>query len=186
MAGMPPGLIQAQRPDPFISQSLGMDIVRPDPSCPIGAYITLFHDCPEAEMVIRQIPNRAQSRVANCGLQLETFDFSGSFCTLKFKLPFKETISPDQILAIRAFVQTTDPILVHARLSISKGAHSETMVREMDLNDPFATAEFDLHFIETRLDGSQDVWIDLSFTNIAWSKLILRDVVLLQSKRAEA
>lgn len=182
----PPGLISARRPKAFTENDIDLGSVCPRPETFLSEDMILFHDCSEAAITIRQIPNRGPSRISEYGLQLETFAFSGTFFTIKVLLPFETPIDENQILSFRAFVETNENISLHARLCIAKGAHTEEIIRDIPIGDPLATAEFDLHFIQTRLDGSQEAWIDISFSNISWSKLTIRDMILMQSKRAEA
>lgn len=186
IAGLPPRLVKAVRPNPFAFPLSSLRTTSPQREWSLDDQVTLFHDCSLSQILIRQNPTPETGRVAPHELQIECFEFQGSFFSFKFDLPFQADVTSDTIISIRAHIVTSEDIQAHARLSIAKGAHTEAIIRDVAINDPFATAEFDLYFAETRLDGSQSMWIDLSFSNIAQSKIHLRDIVLFQTNRAEA
>ena len=53
----------------------------------LGNEITLFHDCPRAEMTLRQLRNTREADLAPFGLGMDVFSFGGTFLSLVIDLP---------------------------------------------------------------------------------------------------
>ncbi|MEM9717523.1 MAG: DUF6478 family protein, partial [Pseudomonadota bacterium] len=171
IAGLPPGTLTAQRAPFFKQSSTNSECVSPDKKHELGLDTALFHDAKTAEVTTRQVGNIGQRYTAPFGLRVEAFAFTGSYLSLTFDLPFANALTKDHILSVRTHLAAETPMEVNIRLNIGKGAHVESMVRPVACDNPNETAEFDLYFSETTLDGSQKIWVDVIFDDIAFNQV---------------
>ena len=182
----PPGLIAWQREPVCVAFSPQAHSVFPSRETSLSQTLMLYHDCPFREVSLRQIQNFGRGARTPFALKCDVFEFGGSYFSFRIDVPFSNTLRRDQILSLRSFVDCEEGVEIHARLNLSKGAHTEQLIKEAKPNNPLETTEFDLHFCETRFDGSQSAWFDLTFSNIAFSCFAIRDIVVIQARRADA
>ena len=53
----------------------------------LGEEVTLFHDCAQSELTLRQVRNKREADLAPFGLRMDVFRFDGSFLSLVIDLP---------------------------------------------------------------------------------------------------
>lgn len=153
----------------------------------IGSELKIFHDCPVAELTVRQLRNMRESDLAPYGLSLEVFRFRGSFLSLVLELPRSavEGLRRRHLLRLAAVVETERPVEIFARLNIRHGPNTEQIVRELPLGQAEVFVEFDLAYTEMNERRVEQLWLDLIFEGAEMNQIILRDLALTRRPRAE-
>lgn len=147
---------------------------------------TLFHDCHDSELTLRQIRNTREADLAPFGLRMDVFRFDGSFLSLVLDAP-EEAVAGlrlDHILRLDAIVEVEKPLEIFARLNIKHGPNVEQMVRELPLNAEEVMVEFDLAYTKVNEARVERVWIDLIFEGPEMNQITLRDVNVSRRPRA--
>ncbi len=148
---------------------------------------TIFHDCRQSELTLRQIRNTREADVAPYGLRMDVFRFDGSFLSLVIDLPEEGArgLKLRHLLRIDAIVELEKPLEIFARLNIKHGPNTEQVVREMPLNAPEAMVEFDLAYTKVNEKRIEKLWIDLIFEGPEMNQITLRDLTVSRRPRAE-
>jgi hypothetical protein len=149
--------------------------------------LTVFHDCKQSEMTVRQIRNVRETDLAAFGLRMDVFRFDGSYLSLVIDLP------PDAIrgLGLRhvirfaCLLELEKPLAIFARINVKHGPNVEQIVRELPVQDGEVVAEFDLSYTKLVEKRAERIWIDLIFEGPEMNQIILRDVTLARRPRAE-
>ena len=153
----------------------------------LGSELTLFHDCPFAEMTLRQLRNQTDADLAPCGLGLDVFRFGGSFLSLVLDLPPEglRGLSRNHVLAVSATTEMDRPLEIFVRLNIRHGPNTEQLVRELPSGTSGGIAEFDLAGISMNEKRVEKVWVDLIFEEPGMNEVILRDLTITRRPRAQ-
>ena len=153
----------------------------------IGEGTTLFHDCHQSELTLRQIRNTRESDMAPFGLRMDVFGFDGSFLSLVLDLPEEAArgLKQRHLIRMDMIVETEKPLEIFARLNIKHGPNVEQIVRELPLHDQEVMVEFDLGYSKMNEKRVERLWVDLIFENPAMNQVILRDVTFSRRPRAE-
>lgn len=148
--------------------------------------ITLFHDCPLSELVLRQQRNSRDGDLAPFGLRLDVFRFEGSFLSLAIDLPPEaaEGLKSRHLIRLDAIVEVERPLGIFARLNIRQGPNVEQVVRELPQSTAGEMVEFDLAYIRMNEKRADKLWIDLIFEAPGMNQIVLRDVTLSRRPRA--
>ena len=146
---------------------------------------SVFHDCPLAEITLRQIRNSAAGDLAPFAVALDILGFSGSFLSLAIDLPQAAAEGLRKRHILRAEVQALHerPVGLYARLNIRHGPNTEQIVRDFSPDQP--VAEFDL--AHTSLDEKRVdlLWLDLIADRPAMNRIIYKDVTIARYPRGE-
>lgn len=153
----------------------------------LGREVTLFHDCGQSELTLRQLRNTSADDLAAYGLRLDVFRFDGSYLSLVIDLPPEATVGLKRKHLIRcdAIVELERPLEIFARLNVQHGPNTEQIVRELPLTDRELVVEFDLAYTKLNEKRVEKVWIDLIFENPEMSQVVLRDLFFSRRPRAE-
>lgn len=153
----------------------------------VGKGAAIFHDCRESELTLRQIRNTREKDIAPFGMRLDVFRFDGSFLSLVLDLPDDAItgLKKRHLLRMNTIVETEKPIEIFARLNLRHGPNTEQIVRELPLAQEDVWVEFDLAYSNINERRVERMWIDLIFEGPAMNQVILRDVTLSRSPRAE-
>lgn len=148
---------------------------------------TIFHDCRQTELTLRQVRNTRESDVAPYGLRLDVFRFDGSFLSLVIDLPEAgaQGLKLRHLIRVDAIVELEKPLEIFARLNIKHGPNTEQIVREMPLGGPEAVVEFDLAYSKVNEKRIEKLWIDLIFEGPEMNQITLRDLTVSRRPRAE-
>lgn len=186
-----------------IRRPLGTDWAwRPDPWCgsiPVPGFssapgkaaicdgVTLFHDCRQSEVTLRQLRNTRASDLAPFGVRMDVFRFDGSFLSLALDLPkaAAEGLKLRHLIRLDVIVEMEKPLEIFARLNIKHGPNVEQIVRELPLGDAEVMVEFDLAYTKVNEKRVERLWVDLIFEGPEMNQIILRDVTLSRRPRAE-
>lgn len=153
----------------------------------LGDELTLFHDCQQSELTLRQLRNTREADLAPYGLRMDVFNFDGSFLSLVLDLP-EVAVSGLQrrhLIRMDTIVEMEKPLEIFARLNIKHGPNTEQIVRELPLHEEEIMVEFDLAYSNLNEKRIERGWIDLIFENPQMSQVILRDLTFSRRPRAE-
>lgn len=152
----------------------------------LGQETTLFHDCPRAEMVLRQIRNLREADLAAFGLQLDVFAFQGSYLSLAIDLPQAavEGLTRQHLIRLEATVEMEQRIEIFSRLNVRHGPNTEQVVRELPLQKETVFVEFDLAYTRLNEKRVDKMWLDLIFEGPRMNRIVLRDLTFSRRKRA--
>lgn len=153
----------------------------------LGREVTLFHDCAESELTLRQLRNTSAEDLAAYGLRLDVFQFDGSYLSLVIDLPDAAAydLKRRHLIRFDAIVELERPLEVFARLNIQHGPNTEQIVRELPSNDRALVVEFDLAYTKLNEKRVERLWVDLIFENPEMSQVVLRDLYFSRRPRAE-
>lgn len=151
-----------------------------------GDEVTLFHDCPLAELTLRQMRNLREEDLAPFGLRIDVFKFEGSFLSLVIDLPPEGTndLKKTHLLRMDANVEMERPLELFARLNIKNGPNTEQIVRELPLHEDNHRVEFDLAYANLNEKRMERAWVDLIFEGPKMNEIILRDLTFTRRPRA--
>lgn len=153
----------------------------------LGDEVTLFHDCADSELTLRQLRNQREEDLAPFGLRLDVFNFDGSFLSLVLDLPPEAAsgLKRAHILRVNSILELEKPLEVFIRLNIRHGPNTEQIVREMPLNSDDKSVEFDLAYTNLNEKRIDKVWIDVIFENPQMNQVTLRDLTFSRRPRAQ-
>jgi len=152
-----------------------------------GSQATVFHDCAQSELTLRQIRNRRDSDLAPFGLRIDVFRFDGSFLSLVIHLPEAavQGLGLRHVIRMDSVVETEKPLEIFARLNIRHGPNTEQIVRELPLGAAEVAVEFDLAYTRMNEKRVERAWVDLIFEGPEMNQIVLRDVTFTRRPRAE-
>lgn len=153
----------------------------------LGSEVTLFHDCQQSELTLRQVRNSREADLAPYGLRMDVFNFDGSFLSLVLDMPLDAVngLQKKHLIRMDTIVEMEKPLEIFARLNIKHGPNTEQIVRELPLNEVECMVEFDLAYSNLNEKRIERAWIDLIFENPQMSQVTLRDLTFSRSPRAE-
>lgn len=148
---------------------------------------TVFHDCKQSELTVRQIRNNREADLAPFGFRMDVFRFDGSFLSLVLDLPKEAStgLKLRHLIRLDVIVELEKPLEIFARLNIKHGPNVEQIVRELPLGDEEVMVEFDLAYTKVNEKRIDRLWVDLIFEGAEMNQIILRDVTLSRRPRAE-
>jgi len=152
----------------------------------LGDEVTLFHDCAQSELTLRQLRNLREADLAPYGLRMDVFAFDGSFLSLVVDLPHSavEGMKRTHLLRMDVIVEMEHPLEIFARLNIQNGPNTEQIVRELPLDDENICVEFDLAYSNLNEKRMEKAWIDLIFEGPQMNQIVLRDLTFSRRPRA--
>ena len=153
--------------------------------------IKIFHDCHYSEVNLRQSRCETAQSHAPFGLDLEVYDFDGSFMSLAIDLP--ETVlaglGPNHIIRLDLQIETEVQVELIARLNIKQGPDNAQILRDIPLGHEGAPqgemVEFDLAYAKLEERGIEKLWLDLIFGNVEMNRIRLRDISLSRRLRSQ-
>lgn len=184
---LPDGAVWVQRPAAWHQAAEEPIRIGPQNGARITPELTLFHDCPRAEMVLRQAlaPGSAP---APFFLILDTLHFEGSFLSLVTSLPETEAaaLSNRDILRVELTMTRSAPSKLYGRLNMEQGPNTAQMLAEFsEPADGSSHVAFDLAYGGLRDQPVDRAWIDLIVERPAMMRLTLQDMLLSRYPRAE-
>lgn len=188
---LPPGTDWRWRPPMFCGAAQTAGMAGPDSGQRLGGEVSLWHDCPQRALILRQCRNRRATDLAPYGMRLEVLGFTGSYLSLSLDLPAdaRQGLGLAHVLRLDCVLQAERPITVYARLNLSQGPNTAQMLRQ--LGDPIGDwpasrlTEFDLAYAGLTERDIGKVWLDLIFEAPHMNAVTLSDAVLSRHPRAE-
>lgn len=171
----------AWRPDAWSRPLRPSGLVAPAPGTRLGPEIAVFHDCPLAELALRQRPAPAAGLAL--ALDIEIFGFSGSFLSLALDLPAAALagLGADHILAAEADLTCEVPFTAQARLNLRQGPEHRQLARGLSPGKP---VEFDLAAMGLDQRRIEAAWLDLLFQAPGPNRITVSDLTLTRRPRA--
>ena len=153
----------------------------------LGREVTLFHDCAQSEITLRQLRNFREQDLAAFGLRLDVFRFDGSYLSIAVDLPPEASLDlrRKHLIRMNTIVEMEKRIEIFARLNIKHGPNTEQVVRELPLHEEDIHVEFDLAYTKLNEKRVEKMWLDLIFEGPQMNQVILRDLTFSRRKRAE-
>jgi hypothetical protein len=153
----------------------------------LGREATLFHDCAQSEITLRQLRNTREADLAAFGLRLDVFRFDGSYLSLAVDLPddASRNLRRKHLIRVETIVEMEKRLEIFARLNIKHGPNTEQIVRELPLHEEEIRVEFDLAYTKLNEKRVEKMWLDLIFEGPQMNQVVLRDLTFSRRKRAE-
>ncbi|MEM7641110.1 MAG: DUF6478 family protein [Pseudomonadota bacterium] len=189
-ADWPPQCDWAWRPDPWataLSPSTRAGVQGGDA---LTQGVTLFHDCPLAEITLRQVRASSPGASAPYALEMDALGFAGSFLSLAMDMPKAgaTTLQRSHIVGLSTTIWMERQAEIFARLNIRQGPNTEQLVSELkpgERPDSPVTAEFDLGFHDIKSAKLDHAWIDLIFDKPQMNLVRIADLTLTRRPRAD-
>lgn len=152
----------------------------------LGDEATMFHDCAQSELTLRQVRNTREADLAAYGLRMDVFRFDGSYLSLAIDLPEEASrgLKRSHLIRIDTIVEMEKPLEIFARLNIKHGPNTEQIVRELPLHEAEINVEFDLAYTKLNEKRVEKLWLDLIFEGPEMNQVVLRDLTFSRRKRA--
>lgn len=152
--------------------------------------VTLFHDCPLAEITLRQVRVIDPAASAAYALEMDALGFAGSFLSLAIDLPTDgaTTLQRNHIVRLSTAIWMEREAEIFARLNIRQGPNTEQLVsalRPGERPDSPMTAEFDLGLQDIKPAKLDHAWIDLIFDKPQMNLVRISDLTLTRRPRAD-
>ncbi|WP_444463779.1 DUF6478 family protein [Rhodobacter capsulatus] len=175
------------RPDLWCGPVVPSGLVGAESRSRIGADVTLFHDCRDSEITLRQIRNTRPQDRAPFGLRLDVFRFEGSFLSLVLDLPEDGVagLKRTHLIRLAMSVELERPIEIFCRLNVKHGPNTDQLVREMPLGSGTDFVEFDLAYTKMNEKRVEKIWVDLIFEGPQMNQIQLRDLTFARHPRAD-
>ncbi len=186
----PPQCDWAWRPAPWAAALLPPAIAGATGGTSLTEGVTLFHDCPLAEITLRQTRVQDAQAAAPFALSLDALGFEGSFLSLAMDLPAEgaTTLRTNHIVGVSVSVQLERPAEIFLRLNIRQGPNTEELVSELipgERPDSPLSAEFDLGFHQIKPAKLDHAWIDLIIDRPEMNLVRIDDLTVTRRPRAD-
>lgn len=150
----------------------------------------IFHDCPHDGLALRQIAACTKTSLAPFAIEIEIFDFAGSFLSLAIDLPPAaiDRLGRTHLVGLHCVAESESPITAFARLNIRHGPNTEQITQNFDIQ-PLSTAaectvEYDLAYSRLNERQCEKAWIDIIFETPRANRILLHDLSLARYPRA--
>ncbi|MEC7259795.1 MAG: DUF6478 family protein [Pseudomonadota bacterium] len=152
----------------------------------LGDEATLFHDCAQSELTLRQMRNRRDDDLAPFGLRMDVYRFDGTFLSLVIDLPVEATtgLTRNHLLRVATVIDVEKPLEIFARLNVKHGPNTEQLVREFSLETRETMVEFDMAYSGLDENRVERAWLDLIFEAPEMNQVMLRDLNMARYRRA--
>lgn len=191
MLHLPGGTDWRWRPGFMAGQISPRGLASPESGARLGDGAAIWHDCPEAALILDQVANPGATDLSPFGIRLEVFGFSGSFLSLSVDLPpcVLPGLTRDHVLRLEAEVQAERAINVFARLNIGHGPNVDEMTLQLQGFAPGQPSqqaiEFDLAYTQMNEKRLEKVWLDLIFEAPRMNAVEIREMFFSRHLRAE-
>ncbi len=186
-ATLPPGYDWCWRPTLWRKRMESSGVVAAANPTVVADGTTLFHDCSESEISLRQVRNSGENDPAPYGLQLDVFRFDGSFLSVVMDLPPEglRDLRQRHVIRIDCTVEMERPVRLFARMNVKHGPNTDELTRELPLDNGQGMIEFDLAYTSMNEKRLEKVWVDLIFEAPGMNQILLRDLMLSRRPRAD-
>jgi hypothetical protein len=184
VGALPLGTDWVWRPDPWAGRLAVPGQASVASGTALGQDVHLFHDCPLAEIGLRQRRNSAEAGLPAFGVEVEVFGFAGRFLSLAVDLPdaAAQGLRPRHLVRLETAVDCERPLGLFARLNLQQGPNVAQVLRQVSVERGERVVEFDLSPVAgTRVEK---LWLDLIFEAPAMNRIALRDLRLSRHPRA--
>ncbi len=182
---LPPGTDWSWRPDLWRGPLPVQGIAGVTNRTELGDEVKVFHDCPRAEIGLRQIRNLDAADLAPFAVALDVFGFEGSFLSLAIELPpdAAHGLRKRHLLRLDVTAQQDRPVEMFARLNIRHGPNTEQLVQEIRHDAP--VAEFDFAYTNINEKRVESLWLDLIIDRPSMNRIVFKDLTFARYPRAD-
>ena len=172
----------AWRPELWSTPLAPAGLVSPSSGTGFGADAKFFHDCPDAEYMVRQ--SRVPGGAPAFALDIEVFHFEGAFLSMAVDLPREavDGLSRRHILRIGLKASMDTPVPCFGRLNVKHGPNIAQVVQAFGEE---GHVDLDLATAELEEDRVSAAWIDVIFERPSMNRFRLADLTLSRRPRAE-
>lgn len=162
----------------------------PESGASLGDAARLFHDCPNAALMLQQVQNTRITDLAAYGLRLEVLGFAGHFLSISVDLPQEalDGLTRNHVLRLETVIEIESEGDIYARLNIGNGPNTDQLLRHlggMRTGQPnHHVTEFDLAYTEINENRLEKIWIDLILENPVMNAVHLREMIVSRHPRA--
>lgn len=149
--------------------------------------LVIFHDCKEAEIILRQERNMREIDLSPYRVDLEVFHFDGSYLSLVVEVPPEscENLKKNHLIRLAAIIERERPTTIYARLNVKNGPNTEQVLLTLPDATTETMVEFDLAYSGLNQQRVERMWVDLMIEQPAMNKISFRDLTLCRYPRAE-
>ncbi len=149
--------------------------------------VALFHDCPQGMVSARQMLAAPGSSEAPYDLQIDAFQFAGSYLSLSFDLPqhAARSMSHRHLLVVKGRFEALRSSGIYARLNIRHGPNMAQLTQTMEAIGGQVTATFDLAQTVLNEKRIEKAWVDILFENPFFNQYHLGDLTIHRRPRAD-
>lgn len=153
----------------------------------LDAEASVFHDCRNSEVIVRQVRNRQASDLAAFGLMIEALGFDGGFLSLSVRLPpdALQGLGHRHLIRADLAVESERPQNILAWLNIEHGPNADRVAAEIGPGNGEWSVEFDLAHVAFDEKRVGKLWVDFFFGDPRMNRVILRDLTFGRRPRAE-
>jgi hypothetical protein len=179
---LPPHRDWTWRPALWRAPVLPLAWAAPTGETPLSPDTTLFHDCPLGEIAARQTRGDGPP----FALALDVYAFRGSYLSLAITLPepARDNLRRRHVIRLDTRLGAERPVTAYARLNIQRGSTPTTIVRELARGER-TFVDFDLAALRIDVSRAERLWLDLIFDAPAANGILLEDLILTRTPRAE-
>ncbi|MEJ6396765.1 DUF6478 family protein [Yoonia sp. 208BN28-4] len=183
----PPGTHWSWRPNTWRGPLAEPGITAVETKAKFGQEVTIFHDCKNSEITLRQLRNTREEDLAPFALRMDVLGFDGGFLSLVLDLPLDAAagVSRRHVIRLNALLAVESRIEIFARLNIKHGPNTEQMTVEIPTDREDLMVEFDLAYADINEQRVERMWLDLIFEGPAMNQITLRDLTFCRYPRAE-
>jgi hypothetical protein len=181
---MPLGTDWVWRPAPWAGRLAVPGLASVATGSALGEGLLLFHDCPLAEIGLRQRHDPGDRDLPPFCVEVEVFGFGGSFLSLALDLPPEaaQGLRPRHLIRLETVVDCERPLGLFARLNLQQGPNVVQILRQVSVERGTWMVEFDP--TPTPAAPVEKLWLDLIFGAPAMNRISLRDLRLSRHPRA--
>lgn len=153
----------------------------------LGSELSVFHDCPNSSIVLRQIRNQRTIDLSPFGISVEVFQFDGSFLSLALNFPDEALsgLSIRHIFQMDMVMDAENNMAVFARLNIKHGPNVEQLLNRIPTDQENVSLEFDLGYLKLNEKRLERIWLDIIFEDPAMNYINIRDLSVFRRPRGE-
>lgn len=183
---LPPSTDWSHRPDLWAGPLSPTGYAPARNNTHIGNAVTLYHDCRQQTLSMRQVRNSRPEDLAPFGLQLDVFTFDGSFLSLVVKAPddVVNGLTKKHILRLSLNAESERPIEISARMNLKHGPNTEQISKAINTGNPDCYAAFDLAYVPFNETRGEHIWFDLFFDSPSMNKVTIFDLTLSRHARS--
>ncbi len=148
---------------------------------------TLYHDDRTNSLSLRQIRNSAPGLLAPYGVQIDIYQFSGSFLSLVVRAPADalDGLTKNHILRLTSHITSERPIEVTARINLKNGPNTEQVSTAVKSRETPVATEFDMAYVPFNETRAEHLWVDLFIDSPPMNVVRLLDLSFSRHRRAE-
>ncbi len=183
---VPYGSTWSWRPEVLTHPLQSNVLVAEEQSSNLEKKLQVFHDCSLGDIMVSQCRHSRVPDYAPFSLQVEVFDFNGTFLSLVFNLP-REGITDmvrEHILRVEILAEVECELSGFLRLNVQHGPNKEQMVQALELTGE-DIVEFDFAYSKINMKRIRGAWLELIVNTPAMNMLKIYDIRLSRRLRAE-